>query len=1066
MRLKSIRCLRVTGVFILLLLTPLLSVKGSDFSVFQEERITGVVFDAFTNETLVGVNIIIKGTTTGVVSDIDGKFSLPVSEKEVTLRFSFIGYVSEEITIESGSNVEIQLVPTVEQLEGIVVIGYGTQKERNVTGSVGHMRSEDITDMAVTSLDQTMQGRMAGVVITQNSAAPGGSVTVRVRGATSGTSNEPLYVIDGVPVYNDNSLSAVVSPSGGGQPQNVLASLNPSDIESITVLKDASATSIYGSRGANGVVLIQTRRGKSGETRVALETYFGIQTIAKRYDLLNASQFAELSNEAARAVNAPIYMGGDPYFSEVPAFSDLEYIQRRIGDGTDWQNEILQAAPVQNYQLSITSGSERGNYALMAGVYDQSGIIKSSDFRRYSLRVNNNFSINSRIDFGSSVSVTRSNSNLIPSDGMEGTGAMITPALSYLPLISPYREDGSITAGAPAYFAHMRNPIAPIDVNEMNTRNNRVIGSMFTDVELPFNFTYRLNLGFDYNENSGNLFAPGLIRNGFDNENTGKSLLTIEENMWLLENTLRFQPEISELHSLEVLAGYSAQEFHREWVYMSRKNFPFLSLNTFAGSIEIDNTSSGSYSEYALQSMFSRVNYDYMGKYLVAITVRRDGSSRFGRNNRHGVFPAFSVGWRLSDESFMDNYSSIFNNIMVRYSYGISGNQEIGNYNASAQLYSEVGYSFSGHKPELGAWPMTAANPDLGWEETAQSNLGADIGILNDRYEFSIDLYRKVTSDVLVLMRPKLLMGYADPYWNNAGVIENTGIEMLLSGRIVSTQDFRWLSDLNFSANRNRVVSFPQGEDGFIMLSPFNGRAGLTFMENGQPLGNFYGYRTDGIFMNQDEVDEHVNENGVPVQPFARPGDIRYVDVNGDGKISSEDRTVIGNAMPGFILGFTNRVTWKRFGASAFIYAQTGNEIFNMTRYYLEGMLGDRNQTANTLNRWRSDEDPGDGVTPRATRVDNNKNWQLYSDRWIEDGSFIRLRNVTFSYNLPAAILERMNISNCKLSLTGQNIITLTRYSGFDPEVSSNAQSAYFPGYDQGAYPMAKSFVLSIGINF
>ncbi len=1059
--------LLVIGLFTTTLLCfSTVSTYANDSEIIQDKSVTGTVKDSFTGELLVGVNVVIKGTTTGTVTDIDGKFSLEIPNGPTTLRVSYIGYLAEEVMVEQGENITVELSPSIEMLEGVVVMGYGTQKERNVTGSVSHMRSEDIREMAVTSFDQTMQGRLAGVVITQNSSAPGGSVTVRVRGATSGTSNEPLYVIDGVPIYNDNSLSAVLSPSGGGQPQNVLASLNPSDIESITVLKDASATSIYGSRGANGVVLITTRRGKEGQTRVSFETFFGLQQISKRYDLLNAQQFASLSRDAALNSGLRVYLGEDEYFTEIPPFIDPNLVGQRLGEGTDWQDQILQTAPMQNYQLSISSGTEKGNYAIMAGVYDQQGIIKGSDFSRYSMRLNTNYSISDRISFGSSVSLARSLSNLIPSDGIEGSGAIITPALSYLPVISPRRDDGSLSVGVPGYFANVRNPLIPIELNEMNTANNRVIGNLFTEVSLLENLTYKLNAGFDYNDNKGNLFTPVLNREGFDPANSSRSQMNIVENMWLLENTLNYSVEMGNNHNLDALAGYSAQEFHREFTYLSKKNFSNIDNNTLDNALEVDGDSGGMFSEYALLSMFARINYNYAEKYLTSFTLRRDGSSRFGKDNRYGIFPAFSAGWRLSDEEFLSNVTT-FSNIMIRYSYGLSGNQEISNYAATAQTaVPQVAYGFGRNTPYMGTWPLSIPNNALSWEETAQGNLGLDIGILDDRFEITLDYYRKKTTGVLVDMNPPILAGYSDSYWENAGVIENQGLELLLSGRLISTPNFRWLSDLTFALNENTVVSFPRGDEGFIMESAANGRAGQTYLVNGQPLGNFYGYKTDGVFLNQQEVDAYVNSMGQPIQPEAQAGDIRYVDVDGDGSITTNDRTVIGNAMPKLTLGFTNRFSWKQFELSAFVYVQTGNEVFNSTRYYLEGMLGDRNQTATTLNRWVSESQPGDGKTPRATRFDPNQNWRFYSDRWIEDGSFLRLRNLTVSYTLPDSWVNHLNISRFKMSVTGQNLFTLTNYTGFDPEVSSNAQSAYFPGYDLGAYPLARSIIFNISAIF
>ena len=1063
LKLKKI-CLILT---VLCGLTLLISkAAATDLNRLQDKHISGTVYDGETGESLVGVNIIIKGSLEGTVTDIDGNFRLAITEEKVTIQASFIGYVTEEIIAVAGSNLDIYLIPRFEELQEIVVIGYGTQKERNITGSVAHMRADDIREMAVTSLDQTMQGRLSGVVISQNSSAPGGSVTVRVRGATSGTSNEPLYVIDGIPLYNDNTLSAVISPSGGGQPQNILASLNPSDIESITVLKDASATSIYGSRGANGVVIIQTRRGKAGETRVTFETYLGMQQISNRYDLLNARQFTELSREAALNSGLRVYLGNDAYFNEIPPFIDPGAIEQRMGSGTDWQGLLLQNAPIQNYQLSVTSGSERGNYAFMAGYYDQEGIVRGSDFRRYSMRFNTNYSISPRIAFGSSVAITRNNSNLVPTDGAEATGAIIGPALSYLPVVNPRRDDGSLTVGVPGYFAALRNPLIPVEFNEMNTISNRVIGNVFTEVSILNNLVYKINLGFDYIDNEGNLFAPAYNREGFDLAVTSRSRLNNTENMWLIENTLNYNTLLAANHSIELLAGYSAQEFRREWNYLLKRGFSNLENTTFQNARDIDGTTSGSYSEYALISAFGRVNYNFREKYLASFTLRRDGSSRFGRNNRFGIFPAFSLGWRISDESFVSNYQWL-SNLMVRYSYGISGNQEIGNYAFLSQPATpEMAYAFSPDTPLMGTWPRTIPNESLGWEETAQGNIGADISVLNNRFELSLDYYRKVTTGVLVYLRPPILAGFSESYWENAGTIENKGFEALLSGRILSGINFRWLADLNFSANKNSIISFPGGDNGYILESSANGRLGQTFILNGSPLGNFYGYKTDGVFINQQEVDAHVNENGQPIQPYAQPGDIRYVDVNGDGAITPDDRTIIGNAMPGYTIGVSNRLSYMQFELSAFIYAQAGNDVFNITRYYLEGMHGDRNQTSATLNRWISEDIAGDGKTPRATKTDPNQNWRLWSDRWIEDGSYIRLRNITLSYNLTGEMTERLNIGSCRLSLTGQNLLTFTGYSGFDPEVSSNAQSAYFHGYDLSAYPSARSVLFSINISF
>ncbi|MFW5877576.1 MAG: SusC/RagA family TonB-linked outer membrane protein, partial [bacterium] len=907
---------------------------------------------------------------------------------------------------------------------------------------------------------------MAGVVIMQNSAAPGGGVSVRVRGVTSGQSNEPLYVIDGLPVYNDNSISVATSiaPSGGGQSQNVLATLNPSDIESISVLKDASATSVYGARGANGVVLITTKRGKSGKTRVSFDTYQGLQEVANRYDLLNAREFAQLSKEAAENDGLKPYQGNDPSFPDIPPFFNPDLVEREFGEGTDWQEEILRRGKMQNYQLSISSGTEKSQFAIMTGYFTQKGVVENSDFQRYSLRINSNTKVTSWMNIGASVSLTRAESDIIPTDGVEGSSVVITPALSYLPVIRPRDENGNYSTGTPSYFAKLNNPLIGIYLNENTTNINRALGSIFSEFTIWKKLRYKINFGFDYNAHEGTSYAPRYTTTGGINpEKSGRVKAGNTENMWLVENTLNWNKSFAD-HSIDAMAGYSAQSFSREGEYLSVMGFPNEENTTVTNAIEILDADGG-LSEYSLLSMFGRINYHFKGKYLASFTLRRDGSSRFGKNNRFGVFPAFSAGWRLVEEPFLSLPSGI-SELKLRYSYGRSGNQEIGNYWSSMNMVSpEIAYAF-GYAKYLGTWPLSIPIDDLSWEETTQHNAGLDLGIFNSRFELTLDFYKKHTEGVLVQLRPPVLSGYADEYWKNSGVIENKGIEFLLSGRIISTSNFRWLSDLNMSVNDNTIVEYPGGEgEGKTYEQDQNGLIGLTLLKNGEALGNFYGLETEGIFESQQEIDNY-NKDGELIQPRASVGDIKFVDQNNDGIIDSEDRTIIGNAFPDAVIGFTNRFNYKSFELSIFLFSILGNEVYNQTRSLLEGMTGDRNQTANVLNRWRSPEDPGDGVTPRASRLDLNYNRRPYTDRWIEDGSFLRIKNVTLSYTIPSNAFNKLSISNTKVYLTGQNLYTFTSYSGFDPEISSNGQSAYFPGYDLGGYPRARTVLVGLTVTF
>ncbi|MFW6327548.1 MAG: SusC/RagA family TonB-linked outer membrane protein, partial [Bacteroidota bacterium] len=591
----------------------------------QRPVVTGKVVDFATNEPLIGVNVIIEGTTKGTVTDVNGEFEIALEGDSASLLFSYIGYLEEKKIVGKGENIVINLIVSLETLDEVLVIGYGTQKERSITGSISYMKAEDLEEIAVTGIDQTLQGRMAGVIITQNSAAPGGAVSVRVRGQTSGTNNEPLYVIDGLPVYNENSLSANLAASGGGQSQSIMATLNPSDIESISVLKDASATSIYGARGANGVVLITTKRAKAGQTRVTFETYQGVQSISKKYDLLNAKEFAQLSKDAAINDGLKPYQGNDPAWPDIPPFINPDLVEDKFGEGTNWQDEILRNGHMNNYQLSILSGNDKSQYSLLTGYYNQEGIVNNSNFKRYSLRANTNTEINKWWKWGSSLATTRSESKIIPTDGVEGSSVVITPALSYLPVITPKNDRGLYNTGAPAYFAELSNPVIGINLNDNNTQTNRVLGNLFTEVEFLKNLVYRLNFGVDYNSNEGNLYVPKYTQAGIDYDESFRWKKNNVQNMWLLENTLHWSKNFNDIHNFDLLGGYSAQEFRIESEFIAVEGFPNEHNTTLSNAIRVGDNTGGGWEEYSLVSMFGRLNYNYHEKYLLSFTLRRDG---------------------------------------------------------------------------------------------------------------------------------------------------------------------------------------------------------------------------------------------------------------------------------------------------------------------------------------------------------------------------------------------------------------------------------------------------------
>ncbi|HMI65902.1 MAG TPA: TonB-dependent receptor [Cyclobacteriaceae bacterium] len=979
--------------------------------------VSGTVKDE-KDQTLPGASILEKGTLNGVSTDASGKFSIGILDEKSVLVFSFIGYESQEVLVADKTEFTITLQPDVKKLEEVVVVGYGAVKKSDLTGSVSSISEDKIKLTPITSMGQALQGRAAGVQVTQTSFQPGGGVTIRIRGGNSiQGGNEPLYVIDGYPTYNESGPS-----------------LNPNDIASIEILKDASATSIYGARGANGVVLITTKRGKAGQSNITFETYQGVQQVRREIPLLNATEFAGLVNEAnVNAGKAPVYTD-----AQVAGF----------GKGTNWQHEVLRSAPIRNYQLNFSGGSENTRYSISGNYFAQDGIITNSNFNRASFRINLDQKINSKFKIGNNLTLTRTKSNDVLNGVGETTSAgVISSALQFSPILPVYNPDGTYV------FQNDRgtiigNPVATAREITNQTTAVRVLGNVFGEYELTKGLVFRVNLGVNTQMNSTDFYAPRTTLRASAQQ--GLATITDTRTMeWLNENTVTYTKTIAEKHNLNLLAGYTMQGADSRVVTASAQQFSndVVQFNDL-GSASVANFPTSAVTDWGLASYLARVNYNFSEKYLVTLTTRADGSSRFGAGNKYGFFPSGSVAWRLSEEQFIKNLE-VFDDLKLRGSYGVTGNQEIGQYQSLSALGSS-GYVFN-NKKAVGYQSVRIANPDLRWETTNQLDIGVDMELLRSRVTVTADYYYKKTNDLLLNVTLPWTSGYASAL-QNLGSVENKGFELAINS-YNTVGAFKWNTALNFSLNRNKVLNL----GGVNQIFSGQGLAKIVnsgVLQVGTPLNNFFGLVTNGIFQTGDNI-------AGSAQPNALPGDRRYVDVNGDGAITDADRTILGNAQPKFIGGLTNNFSYKGVELIIFLQGSYGNNIFNANRLWLENVAGSNNNSTAVLNRW-TPTNPSNEI-PRATAsAAGGANFVI--SRAIENGSYLRAKVITLSYSLQPGVLKTLRLKNAKIYISGQNLFTITHYTGYDPEVSVFGQDNLSMGTDYGTYPSTKTYLMGINI--
>ena len=987
----------------------------------QDVAVSGRVTSSDDGSALPGVSIQVKGTTRGSTTDANGNYQINVAGNS-RLVFSFIGFTPREIAVGNQLAINVELTGDANNLDELVVVAYGVQRKRDVTGSIASINSKDIKDLRVAGLDQALQGQAAGVQVTQASGTPGGGVSIRVRGGSSiNASNEPLYVIDGVPI-STGSYSQIGT---GGQQSNALADINPADIESIEILKDASSTALYGSRASNGVVLVTTKRGKEGKPRVNINAYYGTQSVWRKIDVLNGSQFAELVNEArvnrGQAVYAPTVL--DPNVS------------------TDWQSLIFRPAPIAQYDASVSGGTNNTKYYISGTYFNQDGIIIGSNFNRGSTRFNLDQKINTKIGIGVNATLSRSRSNRI--NGDNNIFGVLSTALLNPPNILPYNADG--TYGRRPDLVGTDNPLAQAYENDFLGVNTRGIGNVFGTYEIIPGLTFRSQFGIDYLNLKEDRYEPTTTASGASVSGRGIASVTVDKR-WSMSQVLSYNKRFKDVHYVSATIGYSLDRSDYEFVYAEGTNFPSNDFRRITSAAVKSNASSNG-SQWAYTSKISRASYSYKDRYTVQASVVQDGSSRFGADNRFGIFPAVSAAWVVSDEPFLRRFSAL-STLKLRGSYGVTGNSEIDNF-ASRGLYG----SGNNYIERPGTAPTQLPNPDLKWERTTSYEIGADIGFLNNRLNGSFAYYNRQTRDLLLNAPVPSTTGFTT-YFQNVGSLENKGFEFQINTKNL-VGAFRWETDLNMTFNRNKVLSLVNNQ-------PIN----LGFASQiavGQPVGTFFGHYADGVYANNEDNTKGVRNSSAAGAIFTG-GDIIFRDLDGNNIIDNNDRGFIGNAQPDFYGGITNRFSYKGIELSVFGQFVYGNEIYNNTRNFGEGMNSLFGQSASTLRRWRKQGDVTD--IPKAIFGDPINNRRA-STRWVEDGSFLRVKNITLSYNLPASLLSRAKINNVRVYATAQNAFTFTNYKGFDPEVSTlngdnQARNAAL-GTDFLTFPQAR--VITFGIN-
>lgn len=1044
-------------------------VLGFSVQVFAQQNITvkGIVYGE-DNATLPGATILVKGTTTGTTSDIDGKFTLQVPATAKTILVSFIGMEPQEVPI-SSELIKVNLVPISTALSEVVVIGYGTVRKNQVTTAISSINQKDLKNLRVTGVDQALQGKLAGVSVTNNSGQPGGGVALRVRGLTSINSNDPLIVIDGVPFTSNTVSSSGYDGLGGGRGQtgnSFLANLNPNDIESVDVLKDASAQAIYGSQGANGVIMITTKKGKSAEGKVTYDGSFGTSVITQRLDVMNLRQFAEYQNGI---VTTPAVEFQDPSL---------------LGEGTNWQDAIFRTGYTKSHSLSFSSGKDKTSYFASASYFDQTGTIEGSDYKRYTTRFNIDHAVKPWLNFGMSANILRSIQNVALADN--APSGTIWLACIQNPLIPVTNSDGTWGGGEVVSGTSYTqdNPVADSRSRGNEVVQNNIFGNMYAELKFLKDFTLKNEVSYTLGMRNNKAYQLGV--------NVGPRVLQSKlidsrnnSYYYALRNYLNYSKTFGK-HYIAATAGHEAQYSYWEQVQGTKIKLTNNILDLSAGSTDpLDWGLTGGKGDWSMESYFARLNYMFDNRYSLSVSYRADASSNFGPDNKWGYFPGISLGWTVTNEKFFASVKDVVSYTKVRVGYGGVGNQNLPS-GAPNPPYTSIISNWPGQAGfgTVNGYPTNhsegIANPALGWESVITSNAGIDMGFLKDKIELTFDLYKKTTTKMLLFSTGPTFLGIGAA-WNdlkapigNIGQMTNKGFDMSITTHNITKTDLSWTSSLIFSHYSN-ILDKLLTESSSLTGSVYYAGNNITYTAPGHPLGSFYGLLYDGIIRTQAELDASLPQFGyLHNEEQTWLGDVRYKDINGkdengkltgkpDGKIDEADYTYIGSPIPKFTFGFTNTVNYKSFDLSLFLQGSYGAKIYNFMRWQLEKLDNTtNNQLVSVLDRYTADNI--NGSLPRFTTTNSNNS--IISDRYVEDGSYIRVQNLTIGYRLPTSIAQRIKMTNLRVYLSAQNLYTFTKYSGYDPEIGSYDNGILLMNVDQGHYPNPRTITMGINVEF
>ncbi len=1024
------------------------------YSVTQQSHLLkGVVKDA-KGEPIIGANVVVKGSTNGVVTDLDGKYELRNVPSNAVVQISYIGYLTQEFKAGELSTLDVKLLEDTQKLDEVVVVGYGVQKKKDLTGAVAVLKLDDVKTSPVSSVDEMMQGKLSGVNVMPDNM-PGGGVAVRIRGFSTVRNNDPLYIIDGVPVENGINF------------------LNPNDIESMQVLKDASSASIYGARAANGVVIISTKKGKQGKMTVNFDAYTGFQEAAKSLRMLNAQQYGDMlwtamTNDGKTPAN-DIYGNGTT--AVIPSY--LDKAQTIPSDDVDWVQEILRKAIVQSYNLSFSKADDTSSQLFSAGYFDQNGLMKYTGFRRLNGRFNSEWKLfNKHAIIGENISLSHDWG--VGATNNSALSGMLYNAYKYMSIIPVYDNNGNF-AGNP--FGDIENPLGSLYRNKDNNEHNtRIMGNAYIQISPIDGLTFKSNFGTDYKNYNLRDYSPK-----FSEINVLQALSTLTNTNsgrfnWVFTNTLNYLKSFG-LNDVNVLLGTESLRNRYEYFTATRKGFAFDDENFHylnAGGTS-DQTNTGSMEQYSMTSYFGKIDYSFNNRYLAAFTLRRDGSSRLGKN-KWGNFPAVSLGWRISNEGFF--HSNLISDLKLRFGWGQNGNSDIPAYStidsySSNQDYSNYPMDGSQSSVYTGYTQTRTSNPNLKWETTTQTNLGLDLGLLNNELLLTVDLFNKDTKDLLYA-RPLVstVGGTNATMWDNIGKMNNKGVEVEINYKKSLDKDFGINVGMNLSVIRNKMTELSNGVSYIgipsTMLHSVNFDQEISRSAVGHPIASFYVYKADGLFQSQQEIDSYVNSSGEKLQPNAHPGDIRFVDMNGDGKIDGNDRSFVGSPHPDLTAGLTLGFNYKNFDFSAFFSGSFGNDVYNLTKYLGEFFNQSQyNKNSTILNAWTPTHT--NTSVPRVTQDDPNNNIRP-SSYYIENGSYVRLKNLKVGYQLPKNILSLLNVQNAYLYLQATNLFTITSYDGIDPEVGLQSYTSSSRnldmGIDRGIYPLSRSYTFGVNVAF